>query len=160
MSIQVGVLITPSAFGLSVVMLSVVILNVAASISCIKTGLIYWQTSCSANTDDVKAFSICGKCFKTLYCRKLSLFIKSYSVCPWQGFPAQSSLCGFIQEPTLEWSIRVGSGLTRKHQTKLKRPNAIACYEKGVTCGRKMFYNIGPWTQSNTTLYMTYTFVR
>jgi hypothetical protein len=31
---------------------------------------------------------IWGQCYKTFYVRNLRIFILSYSVCPWQGFPA------------------------------------------------------------------------
>jgi len=29
-----------------------------------------------------------GQCYKTFYVRNLRIFVISWSVCPWQGFPA------------------------------------------------------------------------
>ncbi len=44
------------------------------------------------------------QCYKTFYGRKLRLFVLSYSVCPWQAFPAKPNVCGWGLEPTLEGS--------------------------------------------------------
>ncbi len=53
------------------------------------------------------------------------MFVISYTVCPWQVFQVWSNVCGWGQEPTLEWNTwrfftRVGSDLTRKHLTRLE----------------------------------------
>jgi hypothetical protein len=34
-----------------------------------------------------------AQCYKTFYGRNLRIFVISYSVCPWQTFPAQSNVC-------------------------------------------------------------------
>ncbi len=55
--------------------------------------------------------------YKTFYVRNLRIFVMSYSVCPWQAFPAfvgetESLPKSGAPERCLNW---VGSGLTRKH---------------------------------------------
>jgi hypothetical protein len=50
--------------------------------------------SCSPGVDVIKLF----------YCRNSQIFIISWSVCPWQAFPAWSNVCGKGREPTLKWS--------------------------------------------------------
>ncbi len=45
-----------------------------------------------------------GRCYKTFYPRNLRMLVISQSVGLRQAFPAQSNLCGYGQELTLEWS--------------------------------------------------------
>jgi hypothetical protein len=47
-----------------------------------------------------------GQCYKTFYGRNLSISVTSYSVCPWQAFPAKSNVCEQGQEPKVEWGTR------------------------------------------------------
>jgi hypothetical protein len=35
-----------------------------------------------------------AQCYKTFYVRALRIFVLSYSVCPWEAFPALSNVCG------------------------------------------------------------------
>ncbi len=44
-----------------------------------------------------------GQCYKTFYGRKLRIFKISWSVCPWQTFPAKSNVCGYGRSLP-EWS--------------------------------------------------------
>ena len=64
--------------------------------------------------------------YKTLYFHNLLMFIISTSVCPRQALQALSNVCGWSQEPTLEWgNCKVvhssSTSLTHKHKTKLER---------------------------------------
>jgi hypothetical protein len=42
--------------------------------------------------------------YKTFYARNLRMYVKSWRICSWQAFPPLSNVCGYGQEPTLEWS--------------------------------------------------------
>ncbi len=49
------------------------------------------------------------QCYNTFYGRNLRMLVISYSVCPWQAFPAYTNVCKTgscpIEEPFL-WSTR------------------------------------------------------
>ncbi len=76
------------------------------------------------------------------FCNKL-VFV------PWKPFQAGLMFVGWGQRPTLEWSTwKVGSGLTRKHQTgldRLVRDKNSSLLRKVVTYDRKKICNIGSW---------------
>ncbi len=85
------------------------------------------------------------QCCKTFYSRKLRNFVISLSICSWQAFPAQSTVCGQAHETTLQCTW-VGFCLTFKHYTKLrilKRDKHFSLLQKNVTYGCKKSYNIG-----------------
>ncbi len=42
-----------------------------------------------------------GQSYETFNVRNLQMFVLSWSVCPWQDFPAYFMVCGQGQEPTL-----------------------------------------------------------
>ncbi len=52
--------------------------------------------------------STMGLYYKTFYCSNSRIFVISWSVCLWLVFPAKSNVCGWGQEPTLEWSTWMG----------------------------------------------------
>ncbi len=62
---------------------------------------------------------IWAQCYKTFYVRNLRMFLISQYVCLWQALPAQSNVYRNGQEPTFECTTGIGSGFTRKNQTKL-----------------------------------------
>jgi hypothetical protein len=65
-----------------------------------------------------------GQYYKAFYGRNLRIFVISYSVCPWQAFPALQLWPGAY--PRVE---------------HLKQSNLL---QKLIDCGRKKFYNVGP----------------
>ncbi len=81
----------------------------------------------------------------------LRISVISQNVCPRQAFPAQSSVCSFMSlpqscVPKMCFS-RVGSGHTRKHQTKLERlvrDKQSSLLRKSVNYGRNKFYDTVP----------------
>ncbi len=94
----------------------------------------------------------CARCIKTFYVRNLLMFVLSWSVCPWQTFPAQSYVGGYGQEPTLEWSTWkvLLLGMLRPYP-KILDQAGMACQGqtlqlimKTVNYGGKKFYSTGP----------------
>jgi hypothetical protein len=55
----------------------------------------------SFSTNKPWIFNTRAQCYKTFYVCNLRIFAISYSVCPWQAFPALSNGCLVKQEPTL-----------------------------------------------------------
>ncbi len=67
----------------------------------------------SVNYGHKKFYNIGPWCqsYMIFYFRNLRMFAISWSVCPWQAFPAQSNICGLGKQPTLEWGIVSGCPL-------------------------------------------------
>ncbi len=57
--------------------------------------------------------------YKVFYNCNLRIFVISYSVCPWQAFPAQCNVCGSwpLSGTPERCFTRVGSGCSQKHKT-------------------------------------------
>jgi hypothetical protein len=93
-----------------------------------------------------------GLHYKTFYGRNLRIFIISWSVCPWQAFPAWSNNCGWGQEPTLQpstWKVLHSGRLWPypQHWTRLERlarDKHSSSLGKNVNYGCKKFYSTDP----------------
>jgi hypothetical protein len=64
----------------------------------------FWKGTIIFNIAIVKCDSVdlkiaCGKSYKTFYSCNLRISVISWSVYPWQSFPAKSDVCGQGQEP-------------------------------------------------------------
>ncbi len=123
-----------------------------------------------------------GQCYKTFYDRKLRLFIISYSVCPWQAFPAQSKarslpqsgapgvrsftrVCSWPHPKTLDQAGKACQG--KVLHSSMLRPYPQTLDQAGKSCQgqtlqlitkvrklrTKKFYNIGPRSQKGFCTY-------
>ncbi len=89
------------------------------------------------------------------------MFVMSQIVCPWQGFPAESNICGLQLELPQSGApercfTQVVSILTHKHQTKLERSardKHSSLLRTFVKYNHKKFYNIGPRCQCYKTFF-------
>ncbi len=109
---------------------------------------------------DHSTTSTWAQCNKKIYGRNLRVFAKSYSVCTWQAFRAQSNDCGqarvkhflLTQSGARErfFALRQAPGLTHKHQARLQRfttDKHSSLLRKFVNYVHKKFHNIIPWVQ-------------
>ncbi len=94
-------------------------------------------------------YSHLGLYRKTYYGSNVQISVISQSVCPWQAFPAQCSVCGQGRSlPYGRSTLGQVPRLTHKQQTRLKRlaiSKHSSLLRKSVNYDCNKFYDIGPW---------------